>query len=102
MNTKWRITIPQPSGFISPFNWEIRRIIVLNSKYVKIQYTTPLLNSVLADMRTKNNKTGILIISEPNNLAKVVDVSSRVTPIGSIIRLGTKRKPIPNITSTIR
>jgi hypothetical protein len=75
---------------------------VLKSKYVKILYTTPLLNSVLADLRAKNNKTGILIISVPNNLANVDDDSSRVTPIGPIIRAGAKRKPIPNIASTIR
>jgi hypothetical protein len=57
---------------------------------------------VLTDLQTKNNKTGILIISVPNNLANVVDVSSRVTPMGLIIRSGTKRKPIPNIASTMR
>jgi hypothetical protein len=75
---------------------------VLNNKYVNAQYTTALLKSVLCVLRTKNNKTGILVISEPNNLAKVVEVSSRVTPMGLIIKFGLKRNPMPKITSAIR
>jgi len=52
--------------------------------------------------QTKKSKTGILIINEPKSLAKVVDVSSRVEPKGPIIKLGAKRKPMPNAASTIR
>jgi LDH2 family malate/lactate/ureidoglycolate dehydrogenase len=46
--------------------------------------------------------TAMLRINDPNILAIEIDVSSSVTPMGSISKAGKKRKPIPNIASAIR